>query len=1478
MKDFFDFKISQEIDPSAEYPDSLVKLFFDKLNSRSEDSTVILGHVGTNYVEISLEQFRFIVFSLFTRFKQKGIEVGDTVFLASIPGNNELFIALMFAALASYGARVLLPMFVETHELTEWMEQTGCRVIILPETDVLSLEHHDKEKQIIKEIKRIAGRDEKMYLDIFSDLALKELVGKFPEKVDYGNEQLLKTIFEKTSLDTESLLITTSGSTGKSKLVHYNQEAFLLSCLSWQQSGLFDRKILGGRCFTPLFSHTMGIRAFFNAIWTGIPVCLINTEWFAEKPEIVRYLLLKMKPEHITGGPSVYTLLLELMRCFPELKTGLLKSFKTLISCGAPIDKKTIAAVESAFGVRIYNAYGTTETQQVLSSVLLRPSNQINRESLGAPLPGVKIGLKKIQGQKELYALYIKSAFGMNDRNFGSQKGSGAPDGYFNTGDIVRLSSTNLLFYEGRAINDFIKDGFGVKIPVALLHEYYKPISCDPGHIEFYPINGIPGLAALFFINDQSLPYGKITSKAKLNEISGRISEINNRLFKTLEPFEYRHRSINRFILLNSEIPVTAKGNLSRLKLKTLYSEEIRRLTSLLSEGDEIKEVKEIDDQLTTFTHHHNPHLGKMLMALGVGYSYHKAKKDSLYTFQDEEEIEILDFTGGFGTNLLGHNNEKLKSIVADFLKNDEIPISDQGSIQKNVGGLAEKLNSIVGGITRKNYNVIFGSTGSEAVEIALHHAFLAWQKDIEKMEETQYQLFGSDAGELLSTIWKENNDKLGRIKVSMIALKDAFHGHSTGARTLLGNSRKREKFKNFLGIETIFTDDTAENWKDQLEEKINNSRITLKKIAYGDKTYSIEEFEINTIIGAIAEPIVGEGGIRIVNREFLHYLSNFNFPLIIDEIQCGLGRSGTFLASEGISADYYLFAKALGGNIEKIAAVLIDKRRYIDEFSDYYSSTFANGALAAKIALQTLTIIENDNICDRSKTIGQDIKGRLTFLKNKFPNVIQEITGKGLMQGIKFCDLSGSNNLLLRSIYNEKYLGLFFSAYLLKEFGIRILPSISSPNILRIEPSAYITEGELEKLYIAIERLCEEIEGRNMYNIFRPLMDNDPFTDNKGKIPDVGFINTAVEEAEPGAERVAMIGHFVFPPKELRLLGESFCKASDTGLWILFNRFQVLMQMKPILLFSRNILNRKIHFSFILIPVDSAELEKYFRQKKQRHIVKQIQKAVDYAIGMGIKTISLGAYTSIISNNGLAISNNGKAKIITGNTLTAASGIKRVKDEINNHHKTQDRKILGVVGAAGNIGSIIAQMFFNSDVHFERVILFGRNKEKLKKLATDLESLNKLNGGTLLQIADDLNYLKECNVIIAASNTNDPIIFPHHIDKEQAVIISDLAMPPAVAEEVFNLGNVVRVSSSSYIAIPGEPDLLVSAHTPRGTIFCCGAEGILNGLEPIHSKLIGRISIEGVNEVTRLAEKYNFFSNLGDVKSYKTDGYGIPF
>ena len=1114
--------------------------------------------------------------------------------------------------------------------------------------------------------------------------------------------------------------------------------------------------------------------------------------------------------------------------------------------------------MESVFNIRIQNAFGTTETQQVLNTLLSQGLQADNAISMGAPLPGVEIGLEKFSGE-ELYRMHIQAPFGCS--YVMGKEGEGSVPGYFYTGDIVRYKDGEI-YYSGRESSDFFKDGFGVKVPLFLIRSLYRELTGECTHVEFFPLMNEPGLAALVFSPEKTQDACK-----------SLIESINNHLFRDMDPFSFKHHTLRRFALVREAVPLTAKGGVAFQKIKEEFAGLISELVSEFPVRENIGMLEFKEDVNDPYTRSLNQYIGGLLHELRMDSVYHRGRKDSLYIWRGDKEVEILDMTGGYGTNLLGHNHKQITDAAIEFIGNGRVSLNNQGSIQNQSGELADQLNLLASNITGRNYRVSLGSTGAEIVEMALHHACLEWRNRLKGLQDQQSQIYGGEAGALIKEVWSGNFLKIQDCKLQVVVSTGSFHGHTSGARSLLHASEKKDAFSNLLPVRAISVDDRRENWQAEFEGQQKEATIQLRRVVYRNGTYVEETWEASTIIAAIFEPVLGEGGIRVLDPEFLNYFAGRDYPLIMDEIQCGLGRTGSFLASQGVDANYYLFAKALGGGLEKIGALLVESAHYQKEFDKYYSSTFANGELASTVAREVIKIVQADNIPERARKRGEKLREKLEALRSSCPDEILAISGRGLMLGICFADYTACDNIVLRLLTKEKMIGYLFASYLLYYHNIRILPSLEASGVLRVEPSAYVSDREMDLLCHGVKELAKLLSGRKLYQLCRHLMDGDEFTDGRGKEALNGYFYQAVDPPANGAVQVSFISHFAYPVDELRAFERDFRQASDTGLRILSNRIQHLFEMNPVTLYKQNIFKNRIHFTSTIIPLDAAGLERLHREGNRKKIVGKIQKAVDQAVGEGAKVISLGGYTSILSNNGLAISAPENVRIITGNTLTVASGLRRVLDEINKRECFHRKNVLAIVGIPGNIGSVLCELLIRRTDLFSELILVGRTMRQLERYLDELGEDPELAGLVPVRIETDLKSLAACDIIINSTNTNDPIIFPHHIKKEGMVLIADNSVPAGVSEEVLKLENVLSLPFASYIRLPHDPGLVVSSHTPRGAVFCCAAEGLLCGLEQVDLDLRGKISTEAVAQITVLAEKHGFFEELGGIASFKTGG-----
>jgi long-subunit acyl-CoA synthetase (AMP-forming) len=245
----FDIIITSDKKISQPLVHNIAELLFHQLPHRDEDSKIILSHINEKYIEISLKKLRYILASLYKEFQEKNIKPGDSVLLTTLSVNNELYTILLLTGLLSYGVRVLFPMFVETKEVDTWIEQTQCTYVILPEKEIMLLSGHDREKQVIHEIRKIAENKHVTVYDVSKDFNLDALLDTTRNEYSLSDDPFVQQAIHHTFFSTDAVIFTTSGSSGKSKLVLYEQGGFLKNCQSWQTSGMYEKEKLGGRCF-----------------------------------------------------------------------------------------------------------------------------------------------------------------------------------------------------------------------------------------------------------------------------------------------------------------------------------------------------------------------------------------------------------------------------------------------------------------------------------------------------------------------------------------------------------------------------------------------------------------------------------------------------------------------------------------------------------------------------------------------------------------------------------------------------------------------------------------------------------------------------------------------------------------------------------------------------------------------------------------------------------------------------------------------------------------------------------------------------------------------------------------------------------------------------------------------------------------------------------------------------------------------------
>ncbi|MFO1113911.1 MAG: aspartate aminotransferase family protein [Rhodospirillales bacterium] len=215
---------------------------------------------------------------------------------------------------------------------------------------------------------------------------------------------------------------------------------------------------------------------------------------------------------------------------------------------------------------------------------------------------------------------------------------------------------------------------------------------------------------------------------------------------------------------------------------------------------------------------------------------------------------------------------------------------------------------------------------------------------------------------------------------------------------------------------------------------------------------------------GILVEPVQGEGGIHAAAPEFLRGLRELadthGLVLFFDEVQCGIGRTGRLFAYEhsGVRPDVMALAKGLGGGFP-IGACVATSRVAAAFAPGSHGSTFGGNPLAVAVGNAVLDVVADPDFLARVRSTGSSLHDRLATLPGRFPGVVAEVRGTGLMLGLR-CVVP--NRLLVDSLIDG---------------GLLSIPA--GDNVVRLLPPLIVGEEEAAEAFRIIERACAELAAK---------------------------------------------------------------------------------------------------------------------------------------------------------------------------------------------------------------------------------------------------------------------------------------------------------------------------------------------------------------------------------------------------------------
>ena len=310
----------------------------------------------------------------------------------------------------------------------------------------------------------------------------------------------------------------------------------------------------------------------------------------------------------------------------------------------------------------------------------------------------------------------------------------------------------------------------------------------------------------------------------------------------------------------------------------------------------------------------------------------------------DSKGRQYLDFLGGIAVNALGHAHPRIVRVI----RREAARAIHTSNLFHNAyqGPLARKLAKW-SGLDR----VFFTNSGTEAIDGAL---------------------------KLARAYARANSSNGGAVKTRFLALEQSFHGRTFGALSITYPEKYRAPFAPLVpGVEFVHFNDVED-----LEAKFDD-----------------------TVCALIIETIQGEGGIFPVSESFWHraraLATRHDAALIADEIQCGLGRTGRAFAYQkfGLLPDIVTVAKPLAGGLP--LGAFIANEKFASAFTPgMHGTTFGGGPLICAVALEFLTIVEEENLLENIRERGIELRAGLAQLASRF-DFIREIRGEGLILGV---------------------------------------------------------------------------------------------------------------------------------------------------------------------------------------------------------------------------------------------------------------------------------------------------------------------------------------------------------------------------------------------------------------------------------------------------------------------------------------------
>lgn len=632
-----------------------------------------------------------------------------------------------------------------------------------------------------------------------------------------------------------------------------------------------------------------------------------------------------------------------------------------------------------------------------------------------------------------------------------------------------------------------------------------------------------------------------------------------------------------------------------------------------------------------------------------IGFDIEVVRAVGHYYF-GSDGTAYLDFLSQYGAVPFGHNPASLWDAIRAH-ERAQAPAMLQPLLSPHAERLARALLAIAPGAMRQ---VTFTNSGAETVEAAI----------------------------------KLTRARTGRQVI--LTVTRGFHGKTLGAVSATENPAYRRPF----GVDTT----------------------RFEHVAFDDLPALQARLAGDDVAAFIVEPVQGEGGMREHTAGYLTAAADackrHGTLFVLDEIQTGLGRTGTLFAANaepGLAPDVLLLSKALGGGLVPLGAMLCTASAWCEDFGFLHSSTFASNGLTCAVGAAVLGNLLKDDcaLVRQAAARGHQLGQGLDALVHRHPGVFQRRSGRGLMQGLTLAPWNGEDSYFAAHAFKQGFAVPLVAGYLLRKHRIVAAATFNQVATLRLQPSLTVEAAEVDRLLDALDDVGRIGGGGRVSGLLQAVAVQAAHA--SAVPPPAPRHAPTYRSPQPDERRRGGFAFLIHPTDADVLFGTlprdcaqfSDAAKDDLRAWMhsWFSRMHDPAEVYhlPAL---RSRLGGYVEGWLIAAPLTPAQMLRLPPARKKALLADYL----DVARGLKVDIVGLGAFTSVISRGGADLLDPG-VHLTTGNSLTAIASAESLRSEFEARGRAAAASHAAVIGAAGSLGRLAT---LHLSRFFGQMTLFG--------------------------------------------------------------------------------------------------------------------------------------------------------------------------